>query len=73
MNSGFEDCLYFIELLDDAQKRDDLTEVVTTFAHRRRPQADALAQLSLANYTEMRSHTASLTFRVQKRIEAVSP
>ena len=79
MNSGFEDCLSFVELVDDAARASsaqagtelDLGPVVTTFGQRRRPQAQALARLSLANYTEMRAHTASWTFRVQKRIEAV--
>lgn len=69
MNSGFEDVLYFKECLD--KFNDDLSQAVPYFAEQRRAKGDAIAQLSMGNYMEMRHHTASRWFLLQKKLEGV--
>lgn len=68
-NAAFEDCLYFTECLDAANG--DLSVAVPRFAETRKPETDALAELSLNNYVEMRHKTASPLFLLRKRIEGV--
>lgn len=68
-NAAFEDCLVFTECLDAVGG--DLSAAVRKFAAERKPAGDALADLSLANYVEMRHKTATWTFVLQKRVEAV--
>lgn len=69
MNAAFEDCLIFNSFLD--KHRNSLSLCVREFAQSRKPSADALADLSFYNYIVMRQHTASWSFRLKKRIEAV--
>jgi kynurenine 3-monooxygenase len=66
MNAGFEDVLSFGEVLDKCK---DLTQAIHLWAHARRPAGDGIADLSYYNYVEMRSHTASPLFLLQKRVE----
>lgn len=47
----------------------DLSRAVPEWARARKPAGDAIAQLSYDNYVEMRSHTASRSFLLQKRFE----
>lgn len=69
MNAAFEDALMLDETLTACAG--DLDKAVREFAAKRQPAADALADLSFANYAEMASHTASQGFLVQKKIEGV--
>lgn len=68
MNAGFEDCLVFSEVLDSLGG--NLAEAVPRFAAVRSPAAEGIADLSDKNYVEMRSHTASTSFLIKKRVEA---
>lgn len=68
MNSAFEDCLLFAEIFDSFKGDPGLT--IRTFSEMRQPSGYALADLSLANYKEMSSDTASSFFLWKKKIEA---
>lgn len=67
MNSGFEDCSIFIEMLEAAG--DDWTKTFPAFAKKRQPEADGILELALRNYIEMRDSTADPMFLLQKKIE----
>src|SRR6185369_16243781 len=51
MNAAFEDCAVLDELLDQA---DDWRSLFMEFERIRRPNTEAIAQMALENYTEMR-------------------
>ncbi len=68
MNAGFEDCRILNELLDTHD--DDWETVLTKFPGQRKPDADAIAQLALDNFVEMRDLVADATFLLRKKIEA---
>lgn len=68
MNAGFEDCFVFNELLDKHQ--DDWTAVLSEFQEVRKPDNDAIAQLALDNFVEMRDLVADEDFLLRKKIEA---
>jgi kynurenine 3-monooxygenase len=60
MNAAFEDCLVFDELLED---EDDWGALFAEFERRRRPNAEAIAQMSLENYEEMRATVLDPDFK----------
>jgi kynurenine 3-monooxygenase len=68
MNAGFEDCRVLDELLDEHQ--DKWKKVLPVFQEQRKPDADAIAQLALDNFIEMRDKVADEDFLLQKKIEA---
>ncbi len=68
MNAGFEDCRVLNELLD--QEKDDWSKVLPKFQQSRKPNADAIAQLALDNFIEMRDLVADEDFLLRKKIEA---
>ena len=68
MNAGFEDCRVLNELLD--QEKDDWDKVLPKFQNSRKPNADAIAQLALDNFIEMRDLVADEDFLLRKKIEA---
>ena len=68
MNAGFEDCTVLNGLLDEYA--DDWAKVLPRFQELRKPDADAIADLAVNNFTEMRSRTADPKFLLQKKIEA---
>jgi kynurenine 3-monooxygenase len=68
MNAGFEDCRVLNELLD--KHRDDWTRAIPDFESLRKPDADAIAQLALDNFVEMRDLVSDPEFLLQKKIEA---
>lgn len=68
MNAGFEDCRILNELLE---KHDDQWEIVLEqFQVIRKPDADAIAELALDNFVEMRDHVADPDFLLRKKIES---
>jgi kynurenine 3-monooxygenase len=75
MNAAFEDALMLDEALETSEW--DVRRAVSAFAASRRVSTDGLADLSLENYEEMKSHTASNLFVLERAIEgiifAVSP
>lgn len=68
MNCGFEDCVVLNELMD---KHGDLNGAcLKEYESLRKPDGDAIADLAIANFIEMRDKTADKTFLLQKKIEA---
>lgn len=67
MNAGFED-IYFLDQLM-GQYGDDWETIFSTYQEQRKPNADAIAELSYRNFMEMSSKTADPGFLVQKKIE----
>jgi len=68
MNAGFEDCSVLNELMD--KHKDDWTTILNEFQTLRKPDADAIADLAVNNFVEMRARTADPKFLLQKKIEA---
>jgi len=67
MNAGFEDCTVFNELLDAHGL--DWETVFKTFEKVRKPNTDAIADLAVENFVEMRDKVADPEFLLQKKIE----
>ncbi len=68
MNCGFEDCRILDELA--GIHGDDWQAILREFQHTRKPDADAIADLAVNNFTEMRDRVADPSFLLQKKIEA---
>lgn len=68
MNAGFEDCRILNDLLN--QHDDQWEKVLPQFQHERKKDADAIAQLALDNFIEMRDLVADADFLLRKKIEA---
>ncbi|MBI2723090.1 MAG: FAD-dependent monooxygenase [Bacteroidetes bacterium] len=68
MNCGFEDCVVLNELIDKHKENWDL--ILEEYQALRKPDADAIADLAVANFIEMRDKTADPKFLLQKKIEA---
>jgi kynurenine 3-monooxygenase len=68
MNAGFEDCSVLNELIDKHGNNWD--EILKSFQELRKPDADAIADLAVNNFIEMRERTADPKFLLQKKIEA---
>lgn len=68
MNAGFEDCRILNDLLN--QHDDNWQMVLTGFQNERKKNADAIAQLALNNFIEMRDLVADADFLLRKKIEA---
>lgn len=68
MNSGFEDCQWLDDSLEEFG--DHLDQAFPHFAQKRKPHADAIAELAMRNFVEMRDLTAQPEFLLQKKIEA---
>lgn len=68
MNCGFEDCRILDELI--GQNGDDWKTILQQYQALRKPDGDAIADLAINNFTEMREKTADPKFLLQKKIEA---
>ncbi|MFM7774310.1 MAG: FAD-dependent oxidoreductase, partial [Candidatus Kapaibacterium sp.] len=69
MNCGFEDCVTFAESID--AHPDDWTTAFDAYQRDRKPNADAIAQLAIDNFTEMRDKVADARFLLRKKIESM--
>jgi kynurenine 3-monooxygenase len=68
MNCGFEDCVVLNELMD---LHGENWEMIFSECERlRKPDADAIAELALTNFIEMRDKVGHESFLLQKKIEA---
>lgn len=67
MNAAFEDCRILAVLLREGGT--DRARVFERFFAERKANTDAIADLALANFIEMRDKTASPAFRFRKKIE----
>lgn len=68
MNAGFEDCRLLNQMLDGYD--DDWSKVLPEFQRTRKKDTDAIAQLALDNFIEMRDLVADADFLLRKKIEA---
>jgi kynurenine 3-monooxygenase len=67
MNCGFEDCFVFDQLIE--KYNGDFSKVLPEYAKSRKPNGDAIAELSLRNFIEMRDLVADPKFLLRKKIE----
>ncbi len=68
MNCGFEDCVVLNELID--KHKENWPAILQEYQVLRKPDGDAIADLAIANFVEMRDKTADPKFLLQKKIEA---
>lgn len=68
MNCGFEDCVVLNGLIDKYQE--DWSKIMPEYEALRKPDGDAIADLAIGNFVEMRDKTADAKFLLQKKIEA---
>ena len=67
MNCGFEDCTVLDELL--AHGGTELDRVLPEYARLRKGEADAIADMALENFVEMRDRVGDAAFLVRKQVE----
>lgn len=67
MNAGFEDISILYEIME--KYGDDWESIFSEYQKSRKPNADAIAELSYRNFMEMSSKTADEKFLLQKKIE----
>ncbi len=68
MNCGFEDCTVLDGLMGDGGVKDWST-MLAKYSSLRKPSGDAILELALRNFIEMRDLTGDAQFLLQKRIE----
>ena len=69
MNCAFEDVFVFNELLEKYGK--DANALFEAFQTLRIPNANAIADLAIDNFYEMRDHTANAVFQRKRRLETL--
>jgi kynurenine 3-monooxygenase len=67
MNCGFEDCSVLNSLME---KHEDWSAILSEYQQLRKPDGDAIAELALNNFIEMRDKVADPKFLLQKKIES---
>ncbi|HET6769092.1 MAG TPA: NAD(P)/FAD-dependent oxidoreductase [Chitinophagaceae bacterium] len=67
MNCGFEDCSVLNGLM---KKHMDWSTILSEYQRLRKPDGDAIAELALNNFIEMRDKVADPKFLLQKKIES---
>ena len=72
MNAGFEDCTVMYQLMQHYTQHGetDWNQVFAAYSETRKPDGDALQDLSLYNYYVMRDYVADPMFLLRKKIEA---
>lgn len=68
MNAGFEDCTVLNDLMKKHNENWD--SIFDEYSRERKPDGDALQNLSLENYFVMRDYVADPQFLLRKKIEA---
>ena len=68
MNCGFEDCLVLNSLID--KHNNDWHAILQEYQYLRKPDSDAISEMALNNFIEMRDKVADPRFLLQKKIEA---
>ena len=66
MNASFEDVVVFDQILD---QNESWADAFTAFSKKRKPDADAIADLALDNFVEMRDSVANPNFQLKRQIE----
>ena len=67
MNAALEDCVVLDECLEEFPENRE--RAFAEYFRRRKQNADALAELAIGNFIEMRDKTASKTFRAKKKLD----
>jgi kynurenine 3-monooxygenase len=67
MNAAFEDCVVLDECLE--RFSDNRERAFAEYFRHRKENADAIANLAISNFIEMRDKTASKTFRAKKKLD----
>jgi kynurenine 3-monooxygenase len=67
INCGFEDCTCLVELLD--RYHADWARVFGDFENERKVNTDAIADMAIENFTEMRDRVADSRFLLRKKME----
>lgn len=67
MNCGFEDCSVLNSLME---KHEEWSTILSEYQRLRKPDGDAIAELALNNFIEMRDKVADPRFLLQKKIES---
>jgi kynurenine 3-monooxygenase len=67
MNAAFEDCVVLDECLE--KFADNRERAFAEYFERQKENADALADLAIGNFIEMRDKTASRAFRAKKKLD----
>lgn len=68
MNAGFEDCTILDAMYDEFGG--DWSNIIPAFSNRRKADGDAIAELALRNFIEMRDLVADPQFLLRKKIAA---
>ncbi len=68
MNAGFEDVFQLNKIIDEVGG-EDWQPIFEAYQEQRKPNADAIAELSYRNFMEMSSKTADPDFILRKKIE----
>jgi kynurenine 3-monooxygenase len=73
INCGFEDCTYLLKLLDAARTSGaesiDWQKLFTDFESSRKPNTEAIAEMALENFVEMRDRVADPHFLFKKKVD----
>jgi kynurenine 3-monooxygenase len=67
MNASFEDVVVFDALLDEVEG--DIGRAISTYSSVRKADADAIADLAIDNFHEMRDHVANPVFQRKRQLE----
>lgn len=67
MNCSFEDCIELDNCIEEFGN--DWAKIFETAAYRRKPNTDAIADLAVENFYEMRDHVANPVFQRKRRLE----
>jgi kynurenine 3-monooxygenase len=67
INCGFEDCTSLVELID--RYAGDWAQVFAGFEKERKVNTDAIADMAVENFTEMRDRVADSRFLFRKKVE----
>jgi kynurenine 3-monooxygenase len=67
LNCGFEDCTCLMELLD--RRGSDWQLIFAEFENERKINADAIADMAIENFVEMRDRVADSQFLFRKKVE----
>lgn len=68
MNAGFEDCAVLEELME--KYKDNWEKIFEEFQVSRKPDTEAIADLALSNFIEMRDKVGQESFLLRKKIES---
>jgi kynurenine 3-monooxygenase len=66
MNAAFEDCVVLAECAE--RSGSSWCKALAEYQSRRKPNTDAIADMALENFIEMRDHVASRTFLLKKKL-----